>query len=454
MNNHAELFRKIKEIFKLSLPITISFLAVGIMGIVDTIIVGNYNTDQLAYIGLANAFFSVLFTIPIGLLQGVLIKSSQKFGAHKFASCGKIYHEGRKYMMVLATIFTLIGINGKFLFRIMGQDEIMVENAGDVLMIFSFSIPFILMFANGNFLLQSIRRPHIAMYAGIGANILNLMINPVLVYGLLGMPELGARGSAISTLIVRVFLAMFILLYIRHMQKNPKLNKRFGLDRKYDTWWTDSKTTRKIGYGVAITTVATNGSYSIISNFAGWLGELQMATFVIITILSMITFMVCFSVSQATSIVVANAYGKKDAHELRMTVKAGYLILLLNIAVLDILIYSFQSTIYGVFTKDPAVMSALSALTTYLLLEIIIDSLPLGVMGPLNGRGDIKIPTCFQTFAFLIVRISACYVLGFIFNLGLRGLIIGLMLGGFTSLILNGGRLLYLLRRDEKYGLA
>ena len=57
----------IKDIAKLALPITTAFVAMGLMGIIDTMIVGNYNTDQLAYIGLANSIFVVLFTIPIGL---------------------------------------------------------------------------------------------------------------------------------------------------------------------------------------------------------------------------------------------------------------------------------------------------------------------------------------------------------------------------------------------------
>jgi len=220
----AGLKKKIVEIFKLSLPITTSFVAMGIMGIIDTIIVGHYNTEQLAYIGLANAIFSVLFTIPIGLLQGVLIKSSQKFGAHKFASCGKIYNEGKRYLVFLSIFFTFIGINGKTVLALLGQNEEMIINGGAVLTIFSLSIPFILFFVNSSFFLQSIRRPHIAMYGVVAANIVNIIINPVLVYGLLGMPELGARGSAISTLIVRIFLVIYIVIYIRKMEKNPKLS--------------------------------------------------------------------------------------------------------------------------------------------------------------------------------------------------------------------------------------
>lgn len=438
---------------KLSLPITTSFVAMGMMGIVDTIIVGHYNTEQLAYIGLANAIFSVLFTIPISLLHGVLIKSSQKFGAHKFFSCGKIYNEGKKYLIYLAVIFTLIGINGEKVLAILGQSPAMIEHGGRLLMIFSCSIPFVLIFVNASFFLQSIRRPHIAMYGVVAANVLNIMINPVLVYGLFGLPELGAQGSATSTLIVRIFLAIYILIYISKMKKNEKISKRFGLDRKYDTWWTDSKATRKIGYGVAITTLATNGSYSIISNFAGWLGEEAMAAFVIFSNLSMISFMICFSISQATSIVVGGAYGRKDTQAMKLSVKAGWIIQLGAITLIALGILAFQNTVFEIFTKDPVLLKTLSGVVLYLVLEIVIDSLPLGTMGSLNGRSDIKIPTCFQTFSFLIVRIVACYVFGFVFGLGLIGLLLGLAVGGLVSFLLNSSRLIYLLRRDARKGI-
>ena len=267
----------IRDIGKLALPITTAFVAMGLMGIIDTMIVGNYNTDQLAYIGLANSIFVVLFTIPIGLLQGVLIKSSQKFGARKFQSTGKIYNEGRKYALVLGIVFTLLGIQGETICACSGKMKRWFGRRTG-LRIFVLSIPFILMYVNANFFLQSIRRPYVGMYGIIAANVLNIAINPLLVYGKFGLPEMGAAGSATSTLIVRIFLAIYILAYIRRMKKNPKLNQRFGLSRSYRTWWNDSQRTRKIGYGIAIMTIAANGSFSIVSTFAGWMGQHTMAT--------------------------------------------------------------------------------------------------------------------------------------------------------------------------------
>lgn len=445
--------RDFKRIGKLSFPITTAFVAMGIMGIIDTIIVGNYNTDQLAYIGLANSVFVVLFTIPIGLLQGVLIKSSQKFGARKFASCGKIYNEGRKYALLLSVIFTLIGFNGKEILLLLGQEENMANKAGDVLRVFVFSIPFILIYVNTNFFLQSIKRPHVAMFAILAANILNILINPVLVYGKYGFPEMGAVGSATSTLIVRIFLAGYMIFYIRQMKKNPKLNKRFGLDRSYNTWWSDSKTTRKIGFGVAITTVATNGSFSAVSTFAGWMGEHTMATYVILINISTTMFMVCFSIAQATSIVAANAYGKKDKDGIVSATAAGFMIMLSVLLILEALTATFPNQVFGIFTNDESVMVVVRGLVYYLLADVLIDSLPLNVYGALNGRSDVKIPTLFQIISFLGVRISACYILAFKFDWGLKGLIIGLAFGGAASLLLNGSRFIYLRYRDNKYGL-
>lgn len=442
----------IRDIGKLALPITTAFVAMGLMGIIDTMIVGNYNTDQLAYIGLANSIFVVLFTIPIGLLQGVLIKSSQKFGARKFQSTGKIYNEGRKYALVLGIVFTLLGIQGETILRLLGQDEEMVRHGGRVLRIFVLSIPFILMYVNANFFLQSIRRPYVGMYGIIAANVLNIAINPLLVYGKFGLPEMGAAGSATSTLIVRIFLAIYILAYIRRMKKNPKLNQRFGLSRSYRTWWNDSQRTRKIGYGIAIMTIAANGSFSIVSTFAGWMGQHTMATFVIMINVSSLLFMICFSISQATSIVAANAFGRKDRKGILMATNAGYVISLSTIITLITLLYNYPTQVFGIFTNDKSVISVIQSLLPILLADLFIDALPLNINGALNGRGDVKIPTINQIIAFLGVRVSASYFFAFTLGMWLKGLPIGLACGGLSSLILNTLRFSYLARRDKKEG--
>lgn len=445
--------RKIKIIFKLALPMMASSVAIGMMGVVDTIVVGHYDTDQLAYMGLANSVFIILFTIPLALLQGVIIKASQKFGARKFHSTGKIYNEGKKYAIPLFVVFFLIGMTGPHFLHLLGQSGAMEVEGGKLLRILSCSIPFILLNVTDVFFLQSIKRPHIAMYSAVTANILNLILNPILVFGMFGAPEMGAAGAAVTTVILRIFMALFTFTYILRMKKNPKLNKRFGLHRSYDTWWMDSKNTRKIGYGIAVMTMATHGSYAISNNFAGWMGEQPMAIFVVMSTIGGILFMLFFSLSQATSIVVANDFGRKDKEGIVVSTLGGLVMLSSAIMLCTVVLGGFHRQIFSWFTNDEAVILGASILIGYMIFEIIVDSIPLNIIGSLNGRSDVKIPTINQVISFVVVKLSTSYLFAFTFNMGVKGLILGSAIAGISSLTLNGARFMYLIRRDRIEGL-
>lgn len=437
---------KIREILKIAIPITTAFVAIGLMGIVDTMVVGRYSSSQLAYMGIANAVFLILFTVPISLLQGVLIKSSQKYGARKFASIGKIYHEGKKYLIWLSVIFASMGFLGENLLKMLGQSPEMAENGGKILQVLSISLPFILINTNANFFLQSIKRPHIAMYCAVLANVLNIMINPVLVFGLFGAPKLEALGAAVATVVIRIFMATFVVIYIKKMQKDPKLNKRFGLNRKYKTWFSDSKTTRKVGYGIAVTTIAVNGSFSLMNVFAGWMKEEIMSVYVIISSMGGLLFMLFFSISQSTSIIVANGYGKKNRKDIITSIISGYIILITAIIFFLFLLYLFPNKLFFIFTNDETLIKSITLLIGWIIFELTINTLPLGIVSSLNGCGDVKIPTINQIFSFLILRSLAAYVLAIYLGWGIKGLLIGSSVGGLSSLILNYFRLRYIIK--------
>ncbi len=437
------------EIYKLSIPLAISYCAFGLMGIIDTIVVGNYDTSQLAYIGLASSIFVFLFTVPLGLLQGVLIKSSQKFGARKFASCGKIYNEGKKYSILLSIIFVTIGLNGKFLLTLLDQSPEMVENTGNVLMILVTSIPFVLIFNNADFFLQSIRRVHIGMYGAVIANIINLAINPVLVFGMFGLPAMGAMGAAITTLVIRIFLAVFVLCYIHKMKKSPKLNKRFGLNRSYKSWWKDSKSTRRIGLGTGVISLASNGGFALLSVYAGWLGEFSMAIFVIIINMSALSWLFCYSIAHATSIVVARAYGRKDKVGMVLALYAGYVIYFIVILTIVSLLFLFPMQIFRIFSSDKDVIIALTGLMTYLAISLITDSVPLNVLAALNGRNDVVATSIFEVLTSIFILTISAYIFAFIFNMQIYGLLLGLISSSSISIILGFSRFVYLTKKDK-----
>ena len=164
--------------------------------------------------------------------------------------------------------------------------------------------------------------------------------------------------------------------------------------------------------------------------------------------------MLCFSIGQATSIVVASAYGRKDYKGILIATNAGYVIELTVILSLITLVYHFPHAIFGIFTQDPQILSVVGGLIVYVLIDVFIDALPLNINAALNGQGDVKIPTIFQIVSFLGVRVSACYLLAFSLGWGLKGLILGLACGGACSFVLNSCRFVILARRNRQKALA
>lgn len=441
------MYREIKHIVKLSFPIAISAIAISLMGIVDTMMVGNYNTEQLAHVGLATAVFVFLFYIPMALLQGVQIRSSQEFGAKKFTNCGKIYLQGKHYAWLLGVMFMLVGLNGQEILLFCGQNAVMAENSGRLLMILALSIPGIMQFENANFFLQSIRRQHVAVYAAVIANLLNIILNYALVYGHWGFPEWGATGSAITTLIVRTFLGIFMLGYIHYMKMSPKLCRRFGLHLPVKRWWQDSRDVRRLGWWIAVTCLTLDGSYLAVNLFAGRLGEIPMATFVIISNITGFIFMIGFAFSQSISIRVANAYGRQDQSGMLRALYAGCLVWAGIFMIISLTLYLFPNAIFGIFTNDNNLLSIIRGMVGLIILECLIENMPLNLNGALNGRGDVKIPSFIQAFSFLVVRLSTASYFTFYLGMGIRGLYWGMICGGISSLTLHLWRLIIVYRQ-------
>ena len=159
--------KEIKNIVKLSFPIAISAITISMMGIVDTMMVGNYNTEQLAYVGLATAVLFFCFIFPCLCCKACKSAHHKSLALRDLPIAEKLICKASVMLWLLGFLFMLIGLNGQQILLLCGQSEAMAENSGRLLMILALSIPGIMQFENANFFLQSIRRQHVAVYASV-----------------------------------------------------------------------------------------------------------------------------------------------------------------------------------------------------------------------------------------------------------------------------------------------
>lgn len=254
---------------------------------------------------------------------------------------------------------------------------------------------------------------------------------------------MGAMGCVIATLVIRIAMAFYIAYYIKLMKKHKKVCNHFGLNHKFTNWWLEGKDIRKTGWGLALIVAATDGSFTLINIFAGWLGVETLATYTIIANLNVLLFMIFFAISQATTIVVAHTFGEKRYNQLKLATLSGYIVYLIVAIFLFGSLSLFSEQIFGWFSNDDKIIALAQSIILFIIIDLIIDTLPINIEASLRGINDIKYLAINQTIAFLFARVSACYILAFTYNLGIKGLILGLAGGGICSAMLNGPRLIY-----------
>lgn len=138
---HNRVKRHLSELFRLALPVTIARLGMLIMAVVDTIVVGNYDSAGLAYLNIAHAPFTSLMVTGIGLLTGVMIMTSHAKGRDNLMAAGAVWRNAMPYAILIGIVFTILTMQSDILFAITGQPEDIAHHAGQLAEILAIGMP-------------------------------------------------------------------------------------------------------------------------------------------------------------------------------------------------------------------------------------------------------------------------------------------------------------------------
>ena len=306
--------RHVSEVLRLSWPVIVSRSSLMTMALVDTIMVGHYATQELAYLSIGIMPFMPVFLIMLGMVMGTVVVTSRALGAARFTDCGAALRRSLPYAFALGVLGFGVSIFGEELLLLSGQTEDLAYHGGRIMFILGLGLPAYLVTVTCSLFLEGIKRPKPAMVAMLVANIFNVGLNWVLIYGHLGMPALGAEGSAITSASLRWMLAGTILIYIWNMADQEKFGVRLAPARGWRVWAEQ----RRIGYSAAVSIGGESVSFAVIGLFAGWLGTVPLAAYSIIHNMISMAFMVSLGVGSATVVRVSIARGRGDRADMRL----------------------------------------------------------------------------------------------------------------------------------------
>lgn len=432
----------------LSLAVPVMFARVGILLLVavDTAMTGHFGAVALAHYGLAMAPHVFMLLIGIGLLMGTAVLTAQAEGAGESHHAGRVLRVALLHAAGYGAALAALCYAGEAFLLLTGQDPALAEGAGRVLVIFGWGLPGMFLYTATVFFLEGIDRPVPGMIVMIAANVLNLFLNWLMIFGHWGFSAGGGEGAALATTIVRWCMFFFAAGYVlwrvdpgRYGLRGPIPDLR-GLADRF----------RRIGYPLGIAHGLETSAFSTMTLFAGLLGAVQVAAYMIAMNLISLVFMCALGFATAASVRVGNAVGRRDPEGVRLAGWISVGIASAFLAGVGILFFTASDWLTAVYTSDAAV-AAVAAPTVLVAAFVLLPDGSQGVlMGALRGASDVWPATFLYLLSFWGVMIPTGYVLGVVEKQGAPGLMTAVLASTLCAMILLGIRFHRVTKRGVK----
>ncbi len=420
-----------------------SRLGVILMGLMDTIIVGQYSSAQLAFLMLANSVFWVPAMTGMGLLMGVQVKTAQFLGAGDLHRIGAVFQRGMGYALTMGFGFmTALLIAG---FAVLGvlEPPDMAQGARLPLVLFALSLPLFLVSIVCTQFLEALGRTRDILIATVLANALNVVLLFVLVPGqftLFGVTFSGAMGAATATLVARCLQGVGMLVYVLML----KQARPFGLLDRQPADPPGAAEQRHVGYATGAAYFIEVAAFAGMTLFAGRVDEAAVASWAVILNFASVVFMVPMGLSAGCSVLVGKAFGAHDREGLaRMGVvsfiSAGGFMLLVVIAVL-----LGADGLTRFYTHDPMLIPLVRDGLLLSCLFFIPDGLQVVAAQALRARKDVLAPTVIHYVSYGAIMLPLGFVFCLTFGWGVAGLIYAVAVASLISGTFQTGRFLWL----------
>jgi MATE family multidrug resistance protein len=430
-----DLEHEFAPMFRLAVPVVLAEIGWMAMGIVDTLMVGPLGAEAIGAVGVGSSLFMGFVIFAMGLLLGLDTLVSHAYGARRLEDCHRWLLHGVALSVIVSVPATMVLLLLVSLLSQWGLDPAVLPLAQPYLGVLTWSVVPLLMYATFRRYLQGMGVVRPVMIALVMANLTNVFANWVLIYGRLGAPAMGVRGSAWATVVARVAMAgyLFVVIVMRERGRRPGLFETpLAI---YGAWMTRLMA---LGFPAAAQVTLEVGVFAAATALAGRLTPTALAAHQIALNIAACAFMVPLGVSSAGAVRVGQAIGRGDvpgaerAGWTALLFGAGFMLCAASLFVLA------PRLLIGAFTRDAGVLAIGSALLLVAAVFQLFDGIQGVATGVLRGLADTRTAMLWNLFAHWFVGLPLGYTLCFRVGLG----VIGLWWGLSSGLIICGVALL------------
>ena len=421
-----------RAIVLLAVPMVLESVLESVFAVVDVFFVSRLGADAVATVGLTESMMVLIYTLAMGLGIGATATVARRIGEKDPEGAS---HAAAQVVLLGVLIAIALGIIGVFaaptLLRAMGGSAGVLANSTFTRLMLGGAINVLLLFLV-NAIFRGAGDAVIAMRVLWLANAINIVLGPMLIFGVGPFPKLGVVGAAVATNIGRGIGGLYAISRLfrrgsrvrvepRHFRPDPPL------------MWQMVRLSGSGTFQILVGSASWIGLVRVISTF----GSTALAGYTIGIRIVVFALLPSWGLSNAAATMVGQALGarKPDRAEKAVWIAAKY-----NLAFLGgvgVLFVALAGPIVSLFTSDPAVASyAVGA------LRIIAIGFPLYAYGMVltsafNGAGDTWTPTWINLLVFWALEIPLAYALAISFQMGPRGAFMAITIGFSTLAVVT-----------------
>ncbi len=413
-----------KAVFMLSIPMILEMMMESIFAIVDIAYVSRVSVNAVATIGLTESVITLVYALAIGLSMAATAVVARRVGEKNLKGAREAATQAIFLGILIAVVIGVIGlIYAKEILALMGgESDLIAEGYGYTQWLLGGNITIVLLFLI-NAIFRGAGDASVAMWTLVLSNGLNIILDPIFIFGWGPVPEYGVMGAAIATNIGRGTAVVFQLMILFFGWSQIKLNLKDLVLR--------------IGVMVNLIKVSIGGIAQFLIGTSSWVflmrlmsefGSEVLAGYTIAIRVMMFTFMPAWGMSNAAATLVGQNLGAKQPEraEKSVWITGKYnAIFMLSVSVIYLL---FAEQIIRLFTGVENVVSNGALCLQIVASGYLFYAYGMVISQAFNGAGDTKTPTKINLIAFWVFQLPFAYLAAITFELGALGVFLAITL--------------------------
>ncbi|WP_242121361.1 MATE family efflux transporter [Aestuariivivens sediminicola] len=406
-----------KAIFMLSIPMILEMLMESIFALVDILYVSQVSVNAVATIGLTESVLTLVYAVAIGLSMAATAVVARRVGEKDIEGASKAAVQVIFLGVAVAAIISAIGIiYPKHILSLMGgEPDLIAEGYGYTQILLGGNVTVMLLFLI-NAIFRGAGDASVAMWALVLSNGLNIILDPIFIFGFGPVPEFGVQGAAIATTIGRGTAVLFqlVILFVGYSKIKIGIN---DLVLRLKVMFNLIKVS--LG-GIGQFLIGTS-SWVFLMRIMSEFGSEVLAGYTIAIRVMMFTLMPAWGMSNAAATLVGQNLGaqKPDRAERSVWKTGKYNAIFMGLVSIVYLVFAPQ--IITLFNATDAVVISGSKCLRIIAAGYIFYGYGMVVINAFNGAGDTKTPTYINFVCFWLFQLPFAYVMALTLNIGPSG---------------------------------